>query len=64
VLFIVVMMTLAVWGGITAIVAAMAHTVATAVVLFNSARLFRYGETRADEAAAYIGHLAPEPAAA
>jgi Cd2+/Zn2+-exporting ATPase len=62
--FIVVMMTLAIWGPLTAVVAAMAHTLATAVVLFNSARLFRFGETRADEAAVYIGHLAPEPAVA
>ena len=64
VVFIVVMMTLAVWGPLTAIVAAMAHTLATAVVLFNSARLFRFGEVRTDEAAAYIGHLAPDPAPA
>jgi Cd2+/Zn2+-exporting ATPase len=62
--FIVVMMTLAIWGPLTAVVAAMAHTLATAVVLFNSARLFRFGETRTDEAAVYIGHLAPEPAIA
>ncbi len=63
VVFIVVLTTLAIWGPLKPIVAAMAHTLATAVVLFNSARLFRFGETRADEAAAYIGHLAPEPAA-
>ena len=62
--FIVVMMTLAIWGPLTAVIAAMAHTLATAVVLFNSARLFRFGETRADEAAFYIGHLIPEPAVA
>jgi len=64
VVFIVVMMTLAVWGGLKPIGAAVAHTLATAVVLFNSARLFRFGEVRTDEAAAYIGHLVPEPAAA
>ena len=57
VLFIVGMMTLAVWGPLTPITAAVAHTFATAVVIFNSARLFRFGEDRVAEAAAYITPL-------
>ncbi len=62
--FIVVMMTLAIWGPLTPIAAAVAHTVATAVVIFNSARLFRFGEERTDEAAAYIAGMVPQPATA
>ena len=42
--FIVVTMTLAVWGPLTPITAAIAHTIATAFVIFNSARLVRFGE--------------------
>jgi Cd2+/Zn2+-exporting ATPase len=42
--FIVVTMTLAIWGPLTPITAAIAHTVATAFVIFNSARLVRFGE--------------------
>lgn len=64
VLFIVVMMTLAVWGPLTPVTAAVAHTIAAAFVLFNSARLFRFGEERADEAVAYMGPVAGQPAAA
>ncbi len=44
--FIVVTMTLAIWGPLTAVSAAVAHTFATAVVIFNSARLVRFGEER------------------
>ncbi|MCH7994814.1 MAG: cation-translocating P-type ATPase, partial [Planctomycetes bacterium] len=44
--FIVVTMTLAVWGPLTPITAAIAHTIATAFVIFNSARLVRFGEER------------------
>ena len=47
--FIVVTMTLAIWGPLTPIVAAFAHTIATAVVIFNSARLVRFGEERSME---------------
>lgn len=50
--FIVVMMTLAIWGPLTAITAAFMHTVATAFVIFNSARLVRFGEDRAAAEAA------------
>ena len=57
--FIVVMMTLAIWGPLSPIVAAMAHTVATAVVIFNSARLVRFGEEHADAA---DGYTTPIPA--
>lgn len=67
VLFIVVTMTLAVMGLLTPIIAAMAHTVATAFVIFNSARLVRYGEERATELESYISGFSiadPEPAAA
>ncbi len=63
VVFIVGMMTLAVWGPLTPVMAAMAHTVATAVVIFNSARLFRFGEQRTNEAAAYITPMVAQPAA-
>ncbi|MCH8149775.1 MAG: cation-translocating P-type ATPase, partial [Planctomycetes bacterium] len=42
--FIVITMTLAVWGPLTPITAAIAHTIATAFVIFNSARLVRFGE--------------------
>lgn len=64
VLFIVGMMTLAVWGPLTPITAAVAHTFATAVVIFNSARLFRFGEDRTAETAAYITPLIAQPAVA
>lgn len=59
VLFIVVMMTLAVWGPLTPVIAAMAHTIATAFVIFNSARLVRYGEERSLETDNYLTALAP-----
>jgi len=42
--FILVTMTLAIWGPLTPITAAIAHTIATAFVIFNSARLVRFGE--------------------
>ena len=42
--FIIVTMTLAVWGTLTPITAAIAHTIATAFVIFNSTRLVRFGE--------------------
>ncbi len=44
VLFILVVMPLAVTGTLTAIPAAILHTFASAVVIFNSARLVRFGE--------------------
>ncbi len=44
VVFILVVMPLAVSGTLTAIPAALLHTVASAVVIFNSARLVRFGE--------------------
>jgi len=59
--FIVVLTTLAVWGPLTPVVAAMAHTIATAFVIFNSARLVRFGEDRVTEVESYIPALAPEP---
>lgn len=63
--FIVITMTLAVWGPLTPITAAIAHTVATAVVIFNSARLVRFGEERTDEASDYVPILLPaQPQAA
>ncbi len=60
--FIVITMTLAVWGPLTPITAAIAHTVATAVVIFNSARLVRFGEERTDEASDYVPILLPAQA--
>ncbi|MEE9296217.1 MAG: hypothetical protein V3W34_14820, partial [Phycisphaerae bacterium] len=44
VVFILVVMPLAVSGTLTAIPAALLHTLASAVVIFNSARLVRFGE--------------------
>lgn len=52
--FIVITMTLAIWGPLTPITAAVSHTVATAVVIFNSARLVRYGEERATAGESYM----------
>ncbi|HNQ24696.1 MAG TPA: cation-translocating P-type ATPase [Phycisphaerae bacterium] len=46
--YILVMMVLAIWGPLQAVAAAIAHTIATAVVIFNSARLVRFGEERTD----------------
>jgi len=48
VLFILVTQALAIWGGLTPVAAAVLHTLATAGVIFNSARLVRFGEQRAD----------------
>ncbi|UCE58564.1 MAG: cadmium-translocating P-type ATPase [Phycisphaerales bacterium] len=62
--FIVVMMTLAVWGPLTPIGAAIAHTVATAGVILNSARLVRFGEEGHSQAEAYLRPLAGQPALA
>ena len=42
--FILLVMPLAVTGTLTAIPAAILHTIASAVVIFNSARLVRFGE--------------------
>lgn len=61
VLFIVGMMVLAIWGPLTPIIAAAAHTVATAIVLFNSARLFRSGEESGGDAESYLGSLLTGP---
>ncbi len=44
--FIVVTQTLAIWGKINPVWAAILHTIATAIVIFNSARLVRFGEER------------------
>ena len=57
--FIVGMMTLAVWGPLTPVTAAVAHTIATAFVIFNSARLVRFGEEHSTEAESYIPGLRP-----
>ncbi len=46
VLFIVAAQTLAIWGELSPIGGAILHTFATAVVIFNSARLVRFGEDR------------------
>ncbi len=61
VLFIVGMMVLAIWGPLTPITAAVAHTVATAIVLFNSARLFRSGDESGGDAESYLGSLLTAP---
>lgn len=62
--FIVVTMTLAIWGPLTPITAAVAHTLATAVVIFNSARLVRFGEERPAEGVSTAAPFAPQPAVA
>ena len=62
--FIVITMTLAIWGPLTPIVAAVAHTGAALVVTFNSARLFRFGEQRTVDTAAYVSPLAAQPSPA
>jgi len=62
--FIVVMMTLAVWGPLTPITAAVAHTIATAFVILNSARLVRFGEERTGEEEEYLRPLSAQPAMA
>jgi hypothetical protein len=49
--FIVVTEILAVWGPLKPVMAAFLHTLATAVVIFNSARLVRKGEHLTTEAA-------------
>ncbi|MHC5110276.1 MAG: heavy metal translocating P-type ATPase [Planctomycetota bacterium] len=54
VLFIVVMMALAMTGLLTPIAAAVSHTLATALVIFNSARLVRYGEEHEETGDAYV----------
>jgi Cd2+/Zn2+-exporting ATPase len=46
--FIVITMALAIWGWLTPIIAAVAHTVATAFVILNSAKLVRFGEEMPD----------------
>lgn len=63
--FIIITMTLAIWGPLTPITAAISHTIATALVIFNSARLVRFGEERVSEPTAYTSGLTlPRPAAA
>jgi Cd2+/Zn2+-exporting ATPase len=64
VLFIVTTMTLAIWGPLTPIVAAVLHTGAALVVTFNSARLFRFGEQRGIDTAVFVMPTAAQPAPA
>lgn len=59
--FIVTTMTLAIWGPLTPVAAAVAHTFAALVVTFNSARLFRFGEERTEDVAAYLAPFASQP---
>jgi Zn2+/Cd2+-exporting ATPase len=53
--FIVVTQTLAIWDKITPITGALLHTIATAIVIFNSARLVRFGEERRDDSLYFEG---------
>jgi Cd2+/Zn2+-exporting ATPase len=62
--FIIVTMTLAVWGPLTPITAAIAHTVATAVVILNSARLVRFGEEAVAGTEGYLGPIGAKAVAA
>ena len=64
VVFIVGMMTLAIWGPLTAVVAAVCHTGAALVVAFNSARLFRFGEEETVKRGDYPSPIAAQPAMA
>jgi P-type E1-E2 ATPase len=64
VVFIVGMMTLAIWGPLTAVVAAVCHTGAALVVAFNSARLFRFGEEETVRRGDYPSPIAAQPAMA
>ncbi len=69
VVFILVVMPLAVSGTLTAIPAAIAHTFASAVVIFNSARLVRFGEELEPHAASVspaesASSMVPAPAVA
>lgn len=63
VVFILVVMPLAVTGTLTAIPAALLHTLASAVVIFNSARLVRFGEELSPHPTpAELGYEPPQPA--
>ena len=64
VVFIVGLMTLAIWGPLTAVVAAVCHTGAALVVAFNSARLFRFGEEEATKEADYAPPATVRPSMA
>ncbi len=61
VLFIVGMMALAMTGLLSPVLAAVSHTLATALVIFNSARLVRFGE---EHGTSTDGYVTPIPAAA
>ena len=61
VLFIVAVMTLGAFGGISPIIAAFLHTASTFVVVFNSARLVRFGEEQPTHEQARSGEPAPTP---
>jgi cation transport ATPase len=63
VIYILVLMTLAIWGPLKPITAAVAHTVSTAVVIFNSARLVRFGEERVEDVSGYTGSVVVTPTA-
>ena len=56
--FIVVTQTLAIWGELTPIWGAFLHTIATALVIFNSARLVRFGEEQGEEVPYFEGDSA------
>ncbi len=62
--FIVVTEVLAVWGPLTPVVGAFLHTIATAVVILNSARLVRKGEHLTETTVTASGGRAPAPAPA
>jgi Cd2+/Zn2+-exporting ATPase len=65
VLFIVTLLVLAGFGGLPAMLAAFLHTVSSIIVIFNSARLVRFGENldaeRAARASAGKRDRGPEP---
>ncbi len=55
--FILVTQSLAIWGSLRPIMAAFLHTIATTIVIFNSARLVRFGE----ELEPHVATGAPPP---
>lgn len=71
--FIIVMEIIIVFGDLSPMLAALLHTVASAIVIFNSARMVRYGEhlewegpgktVETDEPGAGQGHVALQPVA-
>ena len=52
------------YGDLSPIAVAVAHTVATAFVILNSAKFVRFGEERGPDTEGYLRPMAPSPALA